>query len=162
MSFVRTILGDVSPDSLGPTSAHDHLIRVGGGEVLVDGEDMDLSSVDLAIEEARFFVQAGGGTIVDMCPIDMGRSIERLVQVNAAVPELRVIVATGFHKGSLYAETTSHWINRYTVRQIAELIVADIEEGVDLHDYSGPIVERAAARAGVIKEIGRASCRERV
>lgn len=149
--FIRTILGDIPPAALGPTSSHDHLIRVGGGEVLADGEDMDLSSVDKAIEEARYFLQAGGRAIIDMCPIDMGRNIERLVAVNAALPDLRIVVATGFHKGSLYAECTAHWINRYTVRQIADLIIADIEEGVDLHDYSGPIVNRSDARAGVIK-----------
>lgn len=151
MSFIRTIRGDIPPAALGPTSSHDHLIRVGGGEVLAGGEDMDLSSVEMAIEEARYFMEAGGRAIIDMCPIDMGRSVERLAAVNAALPDLRIVIPTGFHKGSLYAECTSHWISRYTVRQIADLIIADIEEGVDIHDYSGPIVERSNVRAGVIK-----------
>lgn len=151
MTFVRTIRGDIDPGDLGPTSAHDHLIRVGGGEVLADGPDMDLSSVERAIEEAGYFIAAGGRAIIDMCPIDMGRSIDRLIAVADAAPQLHIVVATGFHKGSLYAETTAHWLSRYTVRQVADLVIADIEEGVDFHDYSGPIVERSTARAGVIK-----------
>lgn len=151
MSFVRTIKGDIDPGELGRTSAHDHLIRVGGGEVLAGGPDMDLSSVDRAIEEAGFFVAAGGRAIIDMCPIDMGRSIERLIAVADAVPRLHIVAATGFHKGSLYAETAAHWLSRYTVRQVADLVIADIEEGVDFHDYSGPIVRRSPACAGVIK-----------
>lgn len=151
MSFVRTVRGDIDPLDLGRTSAHDHLIRVGGGEVLADGPDMDLSSVERAIEEAGYFVAAGGRTIIDMCPIDMGRSVDRLLAVNEALPRMHVVVATGFHMGSLYAETTAHWLSRYTVRQVADLVIADIEEGVDVHDYSGPIVQRSSARAGVIK-----------
>ena len=31
MAFVRTILGDVDPASLGVVNCHDHLIRVGAG-----------------------------------------------------------------------------------------------------------------------------------
>lgn len=151
MAFVRTITGDIDPRDLGMTNAHDHLIRTGGGEVVADGEDMRLPSVEKAIEEASLFVQAGGRTIVDMNPIGLGRDIRKLLAVNAGVPGLNIVVATGFHKGSLYRDDTVHWVTRYDVEQVAALIIADIEDGIDIHDYMGPIVERSAARAGVIK-----------
>ena len=155
MSFVRTILGDVNPTSLGVVNAHDHLIRTGAGEVYLDPDHL-LDDVDKAVEEASYFVEASrrwahGGTVIDMCPADCGRDVTKLAEVNARVPGLQIVVATGFHREHVYLETTCHWVSRYTVDQIAELLIADITEGVDRHDYSGPIVERTEHKAGVIK-----------
>jgi phosphotriesterase-related protein len=155
MSFVRTILGDVDPSGLGVVNAHDHLIRTGAGEVYLDPDHL-LDDVDKAVEEATSFVEASrrwapGGTVVDMCPADCGRDVTKLAEVNARVPGLQIVVATGFHREHVYLETKCHWVSRYSVDQIAELLIADITEGVDRHDYSGPIVERTEHRAGVIK-----------
>lgn len=149
MTFVRTILGDVDPRELGITNAHDHLIRTGGMEVQLDGEDMRLPYVDKAVEEAKWFRAAGGKTIVDANPCCLGRDIRKLLDVNAQV-DIHVIATTGFHEGRLY-DNAVHWVNHYTVEQIAELLITDIEEGIDIYDYMGPIVERSKARAGCIK-----------
>ncbi|WP_083603355.1 phosphotriesterase family protein [Bowdeniella nasicola] len=92
-----------------------------------------------------------GGTVVDMCPANCGRDLEKLAEVEKAVDGLQVIATTGFHREHVYLETQSHWVNRYSVTQIADLLIADIEEGIDRHDYSGPIVERTSYRAGCIK-----------
>lgn len=155
MARVRTILGDIEPDQLGVVNAHDHLIRVGAGEVYLD-PDHQLADVDKAVEEAGYFVEASKrwaahGTVVDMCPANCGRDMRRLAEVNRRVPDLHVVAATGFHREHVYLETQSHWVSRYSVEAIAELLIADIEEGIDAHDYSGPIVERTPHRAGVIK-----------
>ena len=156
MPFARTILGDVDPGTLGVVDAHDHLIRVGAGEVYLD-KDHQLDSVDKAIEEAGYFAQASlqwsqdGGTVVDMCPINCGRDIEKLAAVARGVEHLQVIAATGFHREHVYLETQSHWVNRYSIDAIAELIVADIRQGIDRNDYSGPIVDRSEYKAGVVK-----------
>ena len=57
MAVVRTINGDVSPDTLGVVNAHDHLIRVGAGEVYIDPDHL-LDDVDKAAREATYFVEA--------------------------------------------------------------------------------------------------------
>lgn len=150
MAFVRTIRGDIDPASLGTTSAHDHLICVGGPQVLAD-EEFFLGSVDKAEEEARYFMDAGGSAIIDCCPIGMGRDITSLLEVNRRLPGLSIVAATGFHKGSLYADNRIHWVNRYSVDQVAQLLVSEINEGIDINDYAGPIVQRSAAKAGVLK-----------
>jgi len=150
MTFVRTIRGDIAPEEMGTTNAHDHLIRSGGGEVMHDPDHL-LDSVDKAVEEAARFLGAGGTTIVDMCPVDCGRDIKKLLEVNDRLPDLNIIVATGFHQAKNYEDNRTHWVTRYTVDQITELVVADVVEGIDFHDYSGPIVERSDAKAGVIK-----------
>lgn len=156
MAFARTLRGDVAPETLGVINAHDHLIRVGAGEVYLD-RDHQLEDVDKAVEEAGYFVAASknwtpsGGTVIDMCPINCGRDVEKLAEVESRVDGLQVVIATGFHQEKNYLETQSHWINRYSVDKIAELVIADIVEGIDKHDYSGPVVERTPYKAGVIK-----------
>lgn len=156
MSIARTIQGDVAPESLGVVNAHDHLIRTGAGEVYIDGDHL-LADVDKAVEEAAYFADASlkwsehGGTVVDMCPANSGRDMEKLLEVNKRVKNLQIIATTGFHREKVYLETRSHWVSRYTVNQIADLLIKDITEGIDRHDYSGPIVERTNIKAGCIK-----------
>lgn len=155
MAIVRTINGDVAPETLGVVNAHDHLIRVGAGEVYIDPDHL-LDDVDKAAQEAGCFVEASkawapGGTIVDMCPASSGRDVLKLREVNAKVPDLQIIQATGFHQQKVYLEWRQSWVNQYTITQIADLLIADIVEGVDRFDYMGPIVERTDVRAGVIK-----------
>ncbi len=156
MSYARTLKGDVAPETLGVINAHDHLIRTGAGEVYIEPDHL-LDDVDKAVQEATYFVDASknwspdGGTVVDMCPANCGRDVDKLAEVNARVPGLQIIIATGFHREHVYLETRSHWVTRYTVEQIADLLIADIAEGIDRHDYSGPIVDRTAYKAGVIK-----------
>jgi phosphotriesterase-related protein len=149
MTVVRTILGDIDPRHMGITDAHEHLIRIGGGEVAHGGEDMRLPCVEKAVEETRMFLASGGKTLVDTAPCSLGRDIRKLLEVNAQVGA-HIIASTGFQEGMFYDDTV-HWVARYTIEQIAELLVADIEVGIDIHDYTGPIVERSTARAGAIK-----------
>lgn len=156
MAFARTITGDVEPSTLGVVNAHDHLIRVGAGEVYLD-YDHQLDDVNKAIIEGTSFANAAkawtpdGGTVVDMCPANCGRDLDKLAHVTGAVDGLQVIATTGFHREHVYLETQSHWVNRYSIDQITELLIADIVEGIDRHDYSGPIVERTSYKAGCIK-----------
>lgn len=150
MAKVRTILGDIDAKDLGVTNAHDHLIRTGGMEVQLHGEEMRLPSVDKAVQEANSFLAAGGKTIIEMNPIGLGRDINKLLEVNARVPALHIVVTTGFHYGEMYDNVT-HWVNLYSVNEVADLLIAEIEEGIDIYDYVGPIVRRSTSKAGCIK-----------
>lgn len=150
MAFIRTIHGDIDAKEMGVTNTHEHLIRIGGGEVALHGEDMRLPFVDKAVEEVQRFKAAGGKTIVDCNPIGVGRDIVKLLEVNEQVPDVNLIVTTGFHYSQVY-DRTVHWVVRYSVEEIADLLIAEIEEGIDEHDYMGPIVRRSKAKAGCIK-----------
>lgn len=155
MPFVRTITGDIDPSHLGVVNAHDHLIRVGAGEVYIDPDHL-LDDVDKAVQEASYFVSASKewaptGTIIDMCPASCGRDIRKLVAVQQQVEDLNVVVASGFHQEKVYLETRQSWVNQYTVNQIADLLIADITTGIDAFDYMGPIIDRTEHKAGVLK-----------
>jgi phosphotriesterase-related protein len=148
MKAVRTILGDIDPKDMKATNCHDHLIRTGGLEVLHDS-DFLMDDVDKAVEEAQRFADAGGNTLVDMGAVSLGRDIGKLLEVANRV-DINIIAATGFHMAQFY-DTRIHWVTKYTVNQVADLLIADVMEGIDIYDYMGPIVERSNAKAGVIK-----------
>ena len=84
------------------------------------------------------FAKAGGKTIVDMNPASAGRDIRKLLEIAKAVPEVHLVVTTGFHEGRIY-DNVIHWTATYSVNQIADLIIADVEEGIDIFDYCGPV-----------------------
>jgi 5-phospho-D-xylono-1,4-lactonase len=150
MKFVQTMLGDITPDQLGVTNCHDHLIRSGGLEVVHD-KDFLIDDVDLSAQEMLYFIEAGGKTIVDMDPINCGRNVQKMLELARRVEgKGHVILTTGFQKGEFY-DNRCHWVATCTVDQIARLLVAEIQEGLDKHSYNGPIVERVSAKAGVIK-----------
>jgi phosphotriesterase-related protein len=149
MKRVQTVLGDIDAKDMGITDAHDHLICTGGMQVLLEGSDYLLADVDKAVREAKSFAVAGGRTLVDMGAACLGRDVRKLMEVSRQ-SGIHVVAATGFLMAKLY-DTRVHWVIQYTVAQIVDLLVKDISEGIDYHDYMGPIVARSSARAGVIK-----------
>lgn len=147
MKRIETVLGPVAPEKIGFTDYHDHLITIGGGEEKAD-RDLRLDRVDYAIDAMKEFKAAGGDCLVDMNPIDCGRQIEMLREI-AEKSGVNIISCTGFQRSIYY--DAEHWVNKYSVDEIAELIAQEITEGIEINNYNGPIVRRSKAKAGVIK-----------
>lgn len=147
MPFARTVLGDVDVTQLGVTNAHEHL-AIGGGLITVQHPDYRLNDQEKAIREIHDFADAGGSTIVDCTPCGIGREPNTLINISRSTG-VHVIAASGVHKESYYLD--SHWRFRYSVEEIAELWQAEVEVGMELSAYEGPIVNRSAARAGIVK-----------
>lgn len=147
MKRIETVLGPVAPEKIGFTDYHDHLITIGGGEEKAD-RDLRLDRVDYAIDAMKEFKAAGGDCLVDMNPIDCGRQIEMLREI-AEKSGVNIISCTGFQRSIYY--DAEHWVNKYSVDEIAELIAQEITEGIEINNYNGHIVRRSKAKAGVIK-----------
>ena len=161
MTFVRTVLGDIDPAELGVTYAHEHLIIDGGRPVLMQ-PDFDLGDVERMATEVRAAAAVGLRSVVDAMPCDAGRNVEKLAEVSRRTG-VQVVAPTGLHHERYYGP--AHWSHRITVDEMADLFVADIEDGVDALDYAGPLVRRTPYRAGVIKVAGSEggpSARDRV
>lgn len=144
---VQTVLGAVAPEVIGPTDSHEHLFIRGGMPVL-QYPDFLLSDFDRIAEDAVQFKQAGGRTIVEMSPIDWGRDARQLVKL-AELTGLHIVAATGFHKTKYYSDI--HWIHEYDEEDIVQLVCDELQVGMDLGNYGGPLISRGEARAGVIK-----------
>lgn len=147
MSFVRTVLGDVAPEQLGVCYAHEHVI-IDPSFTTHANPEFELSDVGRAAGELREFYEAGGRAMIDSMPCDSGRNVVKLAELSRQ-SGVHLIAPTGLHLAKYY--DPGHWGNRYTEAELAALFVADLTEGIDAHDYNGPLVRRTAHRAGVIK-----------
>jgi phosphotriesterase-related protein len=150
MTFVRTVLGDVDPGDLGVTYAHEHVAIVGGRPVELQ-PDFLLDDPDRLAAELEEAHELGLGTVVDAMPAGAGRSAELLADLSRRTG-IHVVAPTGIHHQRFYPP--GHWSERLSVEELADLFVADVAEGIDANDYSGPIVRRTSHRAGVIKVAG--------
>lgn len=150
MSFVRTVLGDIAPASMGITYAHEHVVIDGGGVVAMS-PDFLLVDADKLTAELRAGAEAGLRTVVDAMPADCGRNPALLAELSRR-SGIQIIASTGLHHEKFYRPW--HWSRRATETEIAALFMADIVDGIDERDYGGPIVQRTMVRAGLIKIAG--------
>jgi predicted metal-dependent phosphotriesterase family hydrolase len=147
MTKILTMLGPISPDKLGFTDAHGHLI-MDRDLIVRKYPDFKIADVDKVIEEVGLFMKAGGGAMVEMSPIGCGRNPRAMLEI-AEKTGLNVVASTGIQKSEFYLD--SHWRFFYTAEQMAEIFLEEITEGMDANSYNGPFVDRLKARAGVIK-----------
>lgn len=145
--MIVTVLGEIPPAELGPTDCHEHLLIRGGLPIVLE-PDFALDSVDAAVAEVGEFLAAGGAALVDCMPLGVGRDARGLVEI-ASRTGATIIATTGFHKDRYYA--ADHWVHGYGVDQIAELLVAEFTDGLEVSGYGGPLVSRLDARPGAIK-----------
>lgn len=134
MAIIRTVRGDIPPDSLGITYLHEHLI---GASLKSDGDpDLRLDSEAAASYELTLFRLAGGTGLVEMSPGDYGRNplaLKRLSEVSG----VHIISVTGFIKAS----SADPLVEGKSVNQIADAMIRDVQEGMD----------GTTIRAGIIK-----------
>ncbi len=145
--FFRTVLGDVASSEMGLTYSHEHIVI---DDCYVTGKHPEflLNDVDKISEELINFYNAGGRTVVDTMPANAGRNILKSVEVSTR-SGVHIIVPTGIHLEQYYPE--NHWRYAYTEDELTQLFIADVTEGIDEFDYSGPFVKRTPHKAGLIK-----------
>lgn len=134
---VMTVQGPVDPTELGVVLPHEHLIVDLRHSLL--GFDAILDDVDLAIDEVTLYRQAGGGTIVDVSNIGMGRDIRALARI-AEATGVKIVAATGFYTEPYYPRE----VYELTTNRLADLLIGELTEGID----------GTGIRAGVLGEIG--------
>ncbi|MGB6152942.1 MAG: hypothetical protein WBG48_13250 [Pricia sp.] len=145
--FFRTILGDMPSSKMGLTYSHEHIV-IDDGYVTGKHPEFLLNDVAKISEELINFHKAGGRTVVDTMPANAGRNILKSVAVSQN-SKVNIIVPTGIHLEIYYPE--NHWRYAYSEDELTRLFVADINEGIDEFDYSGPFVKRTSYKAGLIK-----------
>ena len=164
---VQTVLGEIDADSLGITLTHEHLLastdfrfvepadagarRLAHMPVCPENiswlrhnefgnpHNMRLLDEDEAIEEVMHFKKEGGGTIVEVSNVGMGRDPQGLARISR-VTGLNVVMGSGYYVGQAQAPE----VDARSEQEMAEEIVADIEVGVG----------GTGIRAGIIGEIG--------
>lgn len=149
-NFVRTILGDIDPSQLGITDCHDHLIKNGGPEAH-EHQDFIMLSVPAATKELKTYYAHGGRSMCVMDPPNVGRDVRKTLQIAEHLKgQVNLIMCTGFHKAAFYDKYCS-WLAEVPIADIVPMMIAEINDGMDIYNYNGPVVKRSSAKAGMIK-----------
>lgn len=170
---MQTVLGPVPSSSLGPTSPHEHLFidlaswfdhpRDEAAERLaverVRPEIMDrvranpfgvrdnlrLDDEDIAAAEVGRFHEAGGRTIVDLTPDELGRDPARLARLSRRT-RVHVVMGCGHYIARAHPPTVA----RMDVAALADEMIRDLCEGIP----QGAFPPADPIRSGAIGEIG--------
>lgn len=137
MADVMTVLGPVAEEQLGLTLPHEHIYVDMLQEMRADGLLSDRRLMELELGE---FVGVGGQTLVDCTSIGLGRDVSAVRDL-AVATGLNIVVGTGFYR---HPYLDRDWFDRNSVDRIAELLLAEIEDGID----------GTGIRAGIIGEVG--------
>ena len=167
-SPIRTVTGTTSPEELGQTLMHEHLLIGYPGweaDTLRPGPTRD-EIVTKAVDRIEEMKAEGITAMIDPCPNDLGRDVELMAEV-AQRTRFQLICATGLYKqeegGAAYWQFRSGFGPQTDA--MAELFIREIEQGVgdtgiragiikvatgpgQITDYEKTILE-AAARASV-------------
>jgi phosphotriesterase-related protein len=127
---VRTVLGDIAPELLGVTDAHDHLFLASRA---LPGQELD--DAGAALTEIAAFAALGGRAVVQWTPWGMGRRADALPDLSRR-SDVHIVSATGLHQARHYEPTVLQAVHG----GLAELFVRELTEG--------------APRAGLIKVAG--------
>ncbi|REG90289.1 phosphotriesterase family protein [Algoriphagus antarcticus] len=145
--FFRSVLGDVASSAMGLTYSHEHII-IEDSYLTASHPEFLLNDVEKVSKELSDFQSLGGQTVVETTPANCGRNPLKLAEVSRR-SGVNIIAPTGILLEIYYPET--HWRYTYSEDQLSDLFIADIQEGIDQFDYSGPIVNRTPHKAGLIK-----------
>jgi phosphotriesterase-related protein len=136
---VNTTEGKVPVDQLGRTLIHEH-VAVGFPGWHLDVRQPKYRREDALAQAVDFFAKLhdyGVKTVVDPCPMDLGRDVE-LVALVAQKTGLNLVCATGMYTEGM---GIPYSFARMDVNEIVDIYVKEIEDGIQ---WSG-------IRAGVIK-----------
>jgi len=144
MRAVETVDGRCAPDALGPTLMHEHLLIGWPGWEAYASDDRAVHGerTKICVDRMLELRELGVRTLLDPCPIDLGRDVELMAAV-AQESGVRIICATGLYKEDYGAPAYFKFRAQFgdAVKEMADLFVHELTEGVG----------STGIRAGVIK-----------
>ena len=144
MRTVETVGGRCAPDALGLTLMHEHLLIGWPGWEAYASEDrvVHRERTKICVDRMLELRELGVRTLLDPCPIDLGRDVELMAAV-AQESGVRIVCATGLYKEDYGAPAYFKFRAQFgdAVKEMADLFVHELTEGVG----------STGIRAGVIK-----------
>lgn len=117
----------------GYTLIHEHttidLSRIKGDQ------DTNLNCFDETVQEFKDLYELGVRNIIDVTQDGMGRDVEYVNKVSE-LSGINIIQATGFYKEPFLPD----YVFEYTVEQLADYMVNEIENGIDNTDTKAQII----------------------
>lgn len=147
MSFIRTVLGDITPENPGVCYAHEHIIIDASYTTVVD-DGFLLNDVDAATRELSECHALGVRAMIDSRPCDFRRNVMKLNEISRR-SGVHIVCPTDLHLAKYY--DPGHWRNFYSEEELAALFLTEITEGIYARDCNGLFPQRTPHRAGLIK-----------
>jgi phosphotriesterase-related protein len=170
VATVQTVTGPIESSELGTTLIHEHLrtrdeathqqwpqAKASGG---IPEREHPGDGYDAAIEVAGAAIELGVKTICDPTAMFLGRDVEFMRRVSEETG-LQVVPCTGIYT---YDHLPPFFVGR-DPDAIADLFVADIEEGIQGTDIKAAFIKCAADEPGVnenVEKVHRAAARASV
>jgi phosphotriesterase-related protein len=141
---LATVTGTITPDALGRTLMHEHLL-VGYGGWESDTIRPGPSPADhfrVAVDRIQELQELGFTTLLDPCPNDLGRDVELMAKV-AQHTGFQIICSTGLYKQAEGGHPYWGFRSRFGAgaEAITELFVRELTDGIG----------STGIRAGIIK-----------
>ena len=148
MKFIRTLTEDLSPESLGVTNGHEHIICRPPYWVEKKVGDLILDDETASLKDVLDFKKAGGQAMVDATAIDYGRDVEAVVRI-AEQSDIRVIGTAGFNKSFLWDAYIPEklkpivgdypkfidWIRESSTESLVDHVVREVQVGLEGTPY---------------------------
>ena len=144
MKAINTATGTVSPDKLGVTLMHEHLlIGWAGWELDCSIPKFDRkAALKNCVEQLKELRDLGLGTFVDPCPMDIGRDVTFAAEV-AAATGVNVVCATGLYKEDL---GNTPYFKQRSVEEITEVYVTEVTKGIGDTGIKAGIIKCATGK----------------
>lgn len=137
MAFVRTLTGDIAPEDLGTTYAHDHLFCIPPLWKEKGQTDLLIDDIESTIKDVALFTAAGGQSVYDATAIDYGRDPKALETISKRTG-IKIIATAGFNKAIMWPAqmpgqncTFQQWMDARSRDQIRQHVVDELTVGMD-------------------------------
>ena len=160
MATVESVTGPIEAAELGVTLVHEHLLardeavhvavaaRGHGARAIHPRSVAPGGEYDEAVKAARSALELGVQTIFDPTAMLLGRDAAFMTPGRRARPASRCVACTGIYT---YDHLPTFFVSR-DPDQIAELFVADIEQGIQGTEREGGVHQVRRRRAGADRE----------
>lgn len=134
--MIRTVTGDIAPEQLGVTYAHEHLIATPPQWMAEKDPDLVILDIDKAVTETELFRAAGGVSMYEASAWDYGRDAAALKLI-AETTGVQIIATAGFNKGLWFNDRAGDW----STEQYEELMVREVTEGIGDTGVRGGVIK---------------------
>jgi predicted metal-dependent phosphotriesterase family hydrolase len=148
MKIVRTVLGDIAPEALGVTAAHEHLWC---DQRLCRAPDfprntnfMFLDDRDMVVREAGLFRDAGGQAMIEVTVNGWNRQVGVLADISRETG-LHVVATAGYYIESCHPD----FVAEASVEELEEVLVREMTEGADDTSIRPGLLKAAAGRVTI-------------
>jgi len=139
---VMTVLGEIAPEEMGVTQLHEHILA--NADYSHNDFNLVMDEVEVALEEIKYFRQAGGQTMFDLSCTGLGQDVRGLKKI-AEATGVQIVTATGFYRECSYPD----YVRRETADQLAQRMINDYRHGIDGTEIKPGILAEIATEYGV-------------